>query len=522
VFRKSKSVKNSVFLTLVIGSGTILGFANPASAGSVDSLSVSNAACTGYDGEVTVTVTVESNEIGVGEYPWITHAQGGWRVSAGIGFTYGEPFSTGFQYIVADGDRTNQEVDGTWVKLSYQLEVYNSSNVFDRILDSSSIAFDCSTGELDSDFDKAFDSSDNCPNTANADQLDTDGNGQGDVCDPGPAAFSALSVTTSTCTGYGGRVDVSYWYRESDVDESAGEYAVRVSSHLESNVTSLHGTLGSFTDSVQYIVADGDRTNQEVDGTWVKLSYQLSVNNSSNFLDRTLDSSSIAFDCSTGELDSDFDKAFDSADNCSGLANESQTDTDGNGAGDACDDDDDGDGVADTTDNCLLVVNADQVDVDTDGIGDACDSDVVVPTTSTTTAAPTPPTSTTATPEDSVSTPTVLPEEEGSVTTTAPEAPDASILLEGDGEVSTTTSGANSETAPPFATEDGGQEVAATTKPSEETITMKEATESSDEAAVPLSEDESENGGGVNLFIVLFLLSIVGAAGSAYWRKSQS
>ncbi len=58
--------------------------------------------------------------------------------------------------------------------------------------------------------------------------------------------------------------------------------------------------------------------------------------------------------------------------------------------------------------------------------------------------------------------------------------------------------------------------------PSEETITMKEATESSDEAAVLLSEDESENGGGVNLFMVLFLLSIIGAAVSAYWRKSQS
>ncbi len=51
---------------------------------------------------------------------------------------------------------------------------------------------------------------------------------------------------------------------------------------------------------------------------------------------------------------------------------------------------------------------------------------------------------------------------------------------------------------------------------------MKEATESSDEAAVLLSEDESENGGGVNLFMVLFLLSIIGAAVSAYWRKSQS
>ncbi|MEM7279979.1 MAG: thrombospondin type 3 repeat-containing protein, partial [Pseudomonadota bacterium] len=39
------------------------------------------------------------------------------------------------------------------------------------------------SSDPDSDSDGISDSSDNCPNNANADQLDTDGDGQGNVCD---------------------------------------------------------------------------------------------------------------------------------------------------------------------------------------------------------------------------------------------------------------------------------------------------------------------------------------------------
>ena len=39
------------------------------------------------------------------------------------------------------------------------------------------------TGEQDADGDGIKDTADNCPATANADQLDTDGDGQGDACD---------------------------------------------------------------------------------------------------------------------------------------------------------------------------------------------------------------------------------------------------------------------------------------------------------------------------------------------------
>ena len=71
--------------------------------------------------------------------------------------------------------------------------------------------------------------------------------------------------------------------------------------------------------------------------------------------------------------DPDSDGFVDAQDNCPDDANPGQEDADGDRIGDVCDDSD-GDGVLDPADNCIDDSNATQDDGDGDGVGDACDN----------------------------------------------------------------------------------------------------------------------------------------------------
>ncbi|XP_072051456.1 uncharacterized protein [Amphiura filiformis] len=74
--------------------------------------------------------------------------------------------------------------------------------------------------------------------------------------------------------------------------------------------------------------------------------------------------------------DIDGDGIPDDMDNCPLIPNDDQTDTNGDGEGDACDDDIDGDGVPNTDDTCPFTPTLNQDDTDGDGIADACDDDI--------------------------------------------------------------------------------------------------------------------------------------------------
>jgi hypothetical protein len=76
----------------------------------------------------------------------------------------------------------------------------------------------------------------------------------------------------------------------------------------------------------------------------------------------------------TVAIDPDCDGVAGGSDNCPGVANVDQADSDGDGVGDACEGDGDTDGVPNAGDNCPNVDNASQVDSDGDGLGDACDN----------------------------------------------------------------------------------------------------------------------------------------------------
>ncbi|HQQ74422.1 MAG TPA: thrombospondin type 3 repeat-containing protein [Pseudomonadales bacterium] len=181
---------------------------------------------------------------------------------------------------------------------------------------------------LDSDGDSVNDNVDNCAAVANADQFNTDGDAQGNVCDSDDDNDGVLDVsdafplnpaeTVDTDTdGIGNNADTD--------DDSDGVADTGDNCALLGNPDQLN--------------TDGDANGNACD------------------------------------TDDDNDSRLDGLDNCPVHANNDQLNTDGDTQGDVCDGDDDNDGIVDGSDNCVLVANPDQLDMNQNGVGDTCGAD---------------------------------------------------------------------------------------------------------------------------------------------------
>jgi hypothetical protein len=206
--------------------------------------------------------------------------------------------------------------DGTGVNCTYLALGFRSGGH-----DSAAVSGHLSVGTVDSDGDGVPNTTDNCPNTANANQADADHDGFGDVCDNCPNAANT------------GQQDADH--------DGAGDACDNCPSLANANqADGDHDGIGDACDSCPTIADSG--------------------------------------------IDSDSDGFGDACDNCPSIANSNQADSDGDGRGNLCDNcpnaanatqaDTDLDGLGNACDNCATVPNPGQEDADGDGVGNACDN----------------------------------------------------------------------------------------------------------------------------------------------------
>jgi len=213
---------------------------------------------------------------------------------------------------------------------------------------------------IDSDGDGILDSLDNCPDTANADQLDTDVDGVGDVCD------ICADFDDTIDTDNDGIPDGCDLTPTGDDDNDGIDNAVDncIATPNPNQLDTDADGVGDVCDTTPTGDNDGDGIDNAIDNC-------IDIANTDQ---ADTDNDGIGDVC---DDDSDNDGILNNVDNCPNTANPNQLDTDSDGIGDLCDatptGDDDNDGIDNAIDNCPNTVNPNQLDTDSDGIGDVCD-----------------------------------------------------------------------------------------------------------------------------------------------------
>jgi hypothetical protein len=222
-------------------------------------------------------------------------------------------------------------VSGDMVVVGALYESSNATEINGDQLDNSAPAAGAAyVFVFDTDGDGVTDDVDNCPLLANGNQVNTDGDGQGDACDPDDDNDTILDPADNC--------PVLANANQANTDGDGQGDACDPDDDNDAVLDPADNCP---------LLANGNQANTDGDGQG-----------------------------NACDPDDDNDTVLDAADNCPVLANGNQANTDGDSQGNACDPDDDNDAVLDAVDNCPLTVNANQADRDGDGVGDACEGEL--------------------------------------------------------------------------------------------------------------------------------------------------
>jgi hypothetical protein len=226
---------------------------------------------------------------------------------------------------------------------------------------------------VDTDSDGENDNTDNCPVIANADQVNTDNDSEGNVCDDDDDNDGLTDEEEATLGTNPLFVDTDSDGNNDNTDNCpviANADQVNTDNDSEGNACDADDDNDGAKDNADNcpIVANSDQLNTDGD-------------TEGNVCDTDDDNDGLS-DTEEGALgtdrllaDTDSDGANDNADNCPIFANSDQLNSDGDTEGNVCDADDDNDGDNDNADNCPIVANSDQLNTDGDTEGNVCDAD---------------------------------------------------------------------------------------------------------------------------------------------------